>query len=419
MTLLAATYLSSYTLSALGNSIAAIVLPLLVLQSTGSALAAGTVAAATIVPAVFAGIFMGVVIDRINRRTSSVLTDLVSALAMGALPLVDMITGLSVGWFVLFGIIGAIGDVPGITAREALLPAVIRHGGVSAERITGAREALGAVAVLVGPAAAAFMLTAWGGATALWVTAGTSLAAALLTMLIPHHVGTLEETTAVNAASGQRVWGQLREGWTEMIHNKFVLVTTILTTSAVIAIGGLQGMILPFYFTEINRPGLLGLVISAIAAGSLVGGGVYAVAGTRGSRRGWFVTGSLGSVLGLAIVASLVSVWTLFLGAFVLGFSVGLFGALVGVLSIERIPEDKRGRVLGTQNTFVTAASPLGIFLAGVMTELLGLHTALVMLAAMWSLGLFVALGARSMRNLERPGSAQDQVREVNGARDA
>ncbi|MBE1514296.1 MFS family permease [Nesterenkonia halotolerans] len=403
----------------MGNSIAAIVLPLLVLQTTGSALAAGTVAAATIVPAVLAGIFMGVVIDRINRRTSSVLTDLISTLAMGALPLIDLITGLSVGWFVLFGIIGAIGDVPGITAREALLPAVIRHGGVSAERITGTREALGAVAILVGPAAAGFMLTTWDGTTALWVTAGTSLAAALLTLFIPHHVGTLEEATTVSGAPVRRVWGQLREGWAEMIRNKFVLVTTILTTSAVIAIGGLQGIILPLYFTEINRPGLLGLVMSAIAAGSLVGGGIYAVAGTRGSRRGWFVTGSLGSVLGLGIVASLMSVWILFLGAFVLGFSVGLFGALVGVLSIERIPEDKRGRVLGTQNTFVTAASPLGIFLAGAMTELLGLHTALVMLAALWSLGLLVAMCARSMRNLDKPVPTEGTNHEVEVMRDA
>ncbi len=80
------------------------------------------------------------------------------------------------------------------------------------------------------------------------------------------------------------------------------------------------------------------------------------------------------------------------------------------MLSIERIPEDKRGRVLGTQNTFVTAASPLGIFLAGIMTEFLGLHTALVLLASLWSTGLLVALGARSMRNLEKPAPArQDQ----------
>ena len=116
-------YLASYFVSVLGNSIAAIALPLIVLQATGSAMSAGWVAAATAVPAVLAGLFMGVVIDRINRVTSSVVTDLVSAASIAALPIVDGLVGLEVGWFVLFGVIGSLGDVPGMTAREALLPA--------------------------------------------------------------------------------------------------------------------------------------------------------------------------------------------------------------------------------------------------------------------------------------------------------
>lgn len=413
MRMIPTAYLASYTLSALGNSIAAIVLPLVVLQTTGSALAAGTVAAATIVPAVIAGLFMGVVIDRINRRTSSVVTDLISAGAMLALPIIDMVTGLTVGWFVLFGIIGAIGDVPGITAREALLPGIIRHGTLSAERITGTREALGAVAILVGPAAAGVLVTVWGGTTALWITAATSLAAALITLAIPRRVGDLEDDPVTTGATASRAWGQLREGWSEMLRNGFVRATTLITIVAVTAIGGLQGIILPLYFTQIDRPGMIGLVMSAIAAGSLVGGGIYAVAGTRGSRRMWFVAGVTGNIAGLIIVATLWSVWVLLAGAFVLGFSVGLFGALIGMLSIERIPERTRGRVLGTQNTFVTAASPLGIFLAGAITEATGVHTALIILASGWALGLLIALFARAMRNLEAPVVTTQDGREV------
>lgn len=403
MRLLPAAYLTSYTLSALGNSIASIVLPLVVLQTTGSALAAGTVAAATVVPAVVAGLFMGVLIDRINRRTSSVLTDLISSASMLALPLVDMITGLSLGWFILFGIIGAVGDVPGITAREALLPAVIRHGRISAERITGTREALGAVALLVGPAAAGFLVTVLGGTTALWITAFTSLAAALITLLIPHRVGQLEPAGPIEQAPARRAWALLREGWSEMARNGFIRVTTTITVVGVVAIGGMQGIVLPLYFTEINQPGMVGFVMSAIAAGSLLGGGIYAVAGARGTRRRWFVSGVIGNIIGLIIVATLASTAVLLAGAFVLGFSVGLFGALIGVLSIERIPESTRGRVLGTQNTFVTAASPLGIFLAGTITELTDIRIALMALAACWIIGLLVALGASSMRNLDRP----------------
>lgn len=408
MRLLPVAYLASYTLSALGNSLAGIVLPLVVLQATGSALAAGTVAAATILPAVLAGLFMGVVIDRINRRTSSIITDLISAAAMAALPIVDMVTGLTVGWFVLFGIIGAIGDVPGITAREALLPGIIRHGSLTPERLTGTREALGAVAILVGPATAGLLVTLWAGSTALWITAATSLAAALITLAIPHRVGVLDEEPATTATTATRAWGQLREGWAEMISNGFIRVTTLITIVGVLAIGGLQGIILPLYFTEIDRPGMIGLVLSALAAGSLIGGAIYAVAGTRGTRRMWFVLGIAGNIVGLAVVATLLSVWVLLTGAFILGFAFGLYGALIGVLSIERIPERKRGRVLGTQNTFVTAASPLGIFLAGAITEATSVHTALIVLASIWAIGLLIALFTRSMRNLDTPAPLYD-----------
>ena len=47
-------YLASYFLSLLGNSIASIALPLIVLQTTGSVLGAGAVAAASAIPAVLA-----------------------------------------------------------------------------------------------------------------------------------------------------------------------------------------------------------------------------------------------------------------------------------------------------------------------------------------------------------------------------
>lgn len=69
MRLIPAAYLASYLLSLLGHSIAGVALPLIVLQVTGTALGAGAGAVAAAIPAVLAGLFMGVVIDRINRRT--------------------------------------------------------------------------------------------------------------------------------------------------------------------------------------------------------------------------------------------------------------------------------------------------------------------------------------------------------------
>lgn len=405
-------YLASYLLSLLGNSIAGIALPLIVLQTTGSALGAGTVAAATAIPAVIAGLTMGVVIDRINRRTSSVVTDLISAAAIAALPLVDLISGLNIGWFILFGIIGSIGDVPGLTARDALLPAIVRHGGITSERLMGIREAIGAVAILLGPAAAGTLMVLFDGSTVLWITAATSLGAALITLLIPREVGEIlpGETDETTASS----WTQLRTGWRTLFTSPFLIVTTTLSLLSVLVIGALQGLVLPVYFTDINQPGLLGFVLTALAVGMLIGGSIYAVAGTKTPRRIWLVAGLIGTAIGFAIIASLAAVWVIFVGAFVIGVASGLFGALIGVLMIERIPEEMRGRIMGTQNALMTAAPPLGIMTAAVLAEYFSTQIAAIALSSVWLLALVLGLTARSLRNLE--SQEADTVTDTNKA---
>ena len=398
-------YLASYALSLLGNSIAAVVFPLIVLQMTGSLLSTGVLVASTALPAFLAGLFAGVVIDRVNRRTSSVVSDLISAASIAALPIVDLITGLNLGWFVLFGIIGAFGDVPGMTAREAMLPAIVRHSGLTNERLVGIRESISALVVIVGPAAAGTLMVAFEGSTVLWITAATSLAAALLTLLIPHRVGALARVPGdagpVSLPAGS-VWAQLREGWGVLFRsNRALRAVTVLSLALVAVLTALQGMLLPAHFAFINEPGLLGFVLTAIAAGTLVGGGLYAIFGARGRRRTWFVTGLSGTVLGIGIVAVLPAVPVLFAGAFLFGFSSGLFGSLIGVLMLEGIPERMRGRIMGTQNSLMMIAAPIGMVAVAVLGEQWGLRTAGICVAVGWLVAALAALIAPALRTLE------------------
>lgn len=404
-------YLSSYLLSLLGNSIAAIALPLIVLQTTGSALGAGIVAASIALPAVLAGLFMGVVIDRINRRTSSVVTDLISAAAIAALPIIDLISGLSIGWFVLFGIIGSLGDVPGMTARETLLPAVVRHSGVSAERLIGLREALGAVAMLIGPAIAGVLITILDGSAVLWITAATSFVAALITLLIPHRVGRIGEAeSADSVAPVGSGWQQLRAGWRALASSRFLLAATSITLVAVTVLAALQALVLPVYFTVIEQPGLLGFVLTALAAGMLVGAGLFAGIGERGSRRVWFVIGLVGTTVGFALIAWLPTPAVVFAGAVVVGAASGVLNSVLGVLLIERIPEPLRGRILSSQNAILTLAAPAGIMAAALLVEYASLEIAAAGIAALWLIALIVGLSARSLRTLDAGPSTPGEV---------
>ncbi|MDR2374450.1 MAG: MFS transporter [Bifidobacteriaceae bacterium] len=182
-------YLASYTLSILGNAVAAVALPLIVLVTTGSVMGAGVVAAATAIPAFAAGLTMGAVIDRHDRRAASITADLVSAAALALLALIDLVGDLSLAWFIACGILGSFGDVPGLTARDALIPAVARASGVRPERLIGTKEACGAVAALLGPAAAGALMSLLDGSAVLWVTAATSFAAAVVTLALPRSTG--------------------------------------------------------------------------------------------------------------------------------------------------------------------------------------------------------------------------------------
>ena len=116
-------YLLSCACSLLGNSVASVVLPLVLLATTGDALAAGTLALICAAPQFVIGLVGGALTDRFNRRNVSVVSDILSAASVALLPIVDMIWGLSFGWFVALGLLGAVGDIPGMTARDSLVPA--------------------------------------------------------------------------------------------------------------------------------------------------------------------------------------------------------------------------------------------------------------------------------------------------------
>ena len=88
--------LTATALSVTANSVVAIAVPWLVLERTGSAALAGLAGAAAIAPIVFSAVFGGALIDRIGKRTCSMIADAFSALAVAALPIAESTIGLGI-----------------------------------------------------------------------------------------------------------------------------------------------------------------------------------------------------------------------------------------------------------------------------------------------------------------------------------
>ncbi|AQA05146.1 MFS transporter [Mycobacterium sp. MS1601] len=397
MTPIAAAYLGSHFLSFLGNGILAVALPLIVLQATGSPASVGVISAATAVPALLVGLAAGVVIDRVNRRTCSMLSDVVSAAAVAAIPVVDLVWGLDLTWLVALAIIGAFGDVPGLTARQVMVPAVARHAGVPLERLVGLRQSMTSMALVIGPGAAGTLLALFDGTTVLWVTAATSAAAVLLTAALPHRLGAVES----DRQHRQSLLRQLGAGAVELRRSRFLTGTVTLTVGLAVAIGGLQGLVLPLYFSDLARPDLLGFVLTALAVGMLIGTSVFALTGTRMSRRFWVSSALIGTTAGFLAMATLASPPVVFAGAGLFGIANASLGAVVGVLQAERIADAVRGRVLSVQNACLQIAAPAGIALAAVVAEYGSAVAAGVAVFAVWLVLVGVVAVSRTLTDLE------------------
>ncbi|MEU1897591.1 MFS transporter [Nocardiopsis dassonvillei] len=430
----ATVYFASYGLSLLGKGIAGVVMPLLVLERTGDVLAAGVLATASTAASALAGLVCGLIVDRIDRRWVSVVSDLLAALSVAALPVVDALWGLNMAWFLALGVVGAVIRVPGMTAQETLLPALARLGadrpvgrggrrgrsGAAGpgrlDRLIATRETMGNVLLLAGPGLGGLLVGLLGLSSALLlVTAATSLLAAATTLLLDPRAGRVArrrpdpadtaEASGAAALGGsvRRAVTDLLEGWRFLGRTRLLLGTTLISAVLVAVLSSLQTTLMPAYFTGQGLPGLTGLTLSALAAGSIAGSALYAATAGRVRRRSWFVLGMSGTLVGFGAIGTMASPWLVLGAAALVGLTFAPASAVLGVLTVEATPDHMRGRVLGAQNTVMLAAPALTSAPLAAVATAAGLPVAGAVLAVLASVTAVAALVAPVFRSLDDP----------------
>lgn len=353
-------YLAASASSLFGNASIAIVLPWLVLERTGDAALTGLVAAASAAPAAIAAFVGGHLVDKVGRRRISVLSDVGSAAAVAALAIVDATVGLSVGWFVVLGIAGALFDVPGMTARQALLADVSETSGVTLDRIAAAQSVVFGLSFLAGPALAGVLLALLPAVQVVWITAACSALAALLTAAMPLRRAAAPEPDA--AASGSPL-----AGWAIVRGNAALWALLVLQLASTLLVAPLLSVVLPVHFRGLGSPEQLGLSLSAYAVGSIAGSALYGAAFTGRRWSAWVACNVL-YALSFALIATLSGFWPIAAGMALAGVGSGLQAPITQVLMIELVPDAARGRVFGLYSALATLASPLGL---GLMAALL------------------------------------------------
>lgn len=371
--------LVAHGLSLVGNAVTVIVVPLYVLELTGSVAATGVAGAFATVPMIIGGALGGVLVDRFGFRRAAVVADLASGVTVLAIPVLALTSGMPFGLLLLLVFLSGLLDTPGRTAKEALVPDFAHDAGIVLTRATAASSAISRSATLLGAAGASILLVSIGALNSLFVDAITfAISALLIGVVLPR--ARASDAVSSEVSGPASIWAQFLDGIGYVAKTPIIrsVVALVVVTNLIDAAGFL--VLFPVYSRSVTPDGsFLGLIMGCFAGGALAGALLFAQFGHRLPRRALLVGGFLiaGPVPYLAILAELppVAVLTAMLAA---GLAAGSLNPLLSATLYEIVPRAIRARVLGTLTTGVTAGMPLGSLLAGATVEVWGLTPVLI-----------------------------------------
>ncbi|MGO8850389.1 MFS transporter [Mycobacterium sp.] len=389
------------TLSATaGTGISLVAFPWLALQHDDRARDASIVAAAATLPLVLSTLVAGAAVDFFGRRRVSLVSDALSASAVATVPLIAWWCGeraLSVAVLAALAFCAAGFDPAGTTARQSMLPEAAARAGWSLDRTNSIYEAILNVAYIVGPGIGGLLIATVGGITTMWVTAGAfGLSFVAMAALRLEGAG-----KPGRAGRPDGLFSGIAEGM-RFVWNLRVLRTLGLIDLAVAALYlPMESVLFPKYFADRHQPAQLGWALMALAFGGVAGALGYAVLSRYTRRRTAVLTATLTFGAATAGIAFLPPLPVILLLCAVTGLVYGPIAPIYNYVMQTRAPQRLRGRVVGVMTGLTYAAGPLGLLVAGPLTDAAGLRWTFLALAVPILLIGLIACRLPSLRELD------------------
>jgi MFS family permease len=194
-----AVFLTAQTLSVAGDSFALIAVPLLVLRATGSVAQMGLLTGAAGIAAVVAGIFAGILVDRLDRWILMAACDLARMVLYGLIPLAWALDPQVWLLYVILPLCAAIGMIFQV-GYVTVVPAL--SGPSRITEANGLLYAAQSAAAVAGPLLAGLISAVLGPANAIAVDAASFAVSAAGVLVVRHGLASRRRETADSVAPG-------------------------------------------------------------------------------------------------------------------------------------------------------------------------------------------------------------------------
>lgn len=249
-----------------------------------------------------------------------------------------------------------------------MTPNLSKMAGLSLERTNSVNSSASGAADLVGPALAGLLIAWLGPRNVLYLDAVSFAISALLTLMwVPNILVERVERTSYLT--------DVRQGFQYLRRQRLLITLMVAAAVANFFAAPLGSVLLPIWVFDNNwSASYLGFIYSGFGGGILLGSLVFASLAQRFSRRTLLVFFFISSGIPLALFGATSSIIVGIALGFVAGFSIGGVGPLIGTVTMERIPENLRGRVGGATGSVSMSAAPLGLLVAGPLAGWVGVN---------------------------------------------
>ncbi len=407
--------LTAEGISVVGTRISMIAIPWFVLSTTGSATQTGLVAAAEIAPLVVFKALGGPLLDRLGPRRVTLACDLLSAVVVGAIPLLHDLGLLSFPLLlVLVAVAGALRG-PGDAGKGAMAPEIARTAGYSLERVSGLGSAIERTSSFGGAAAAGLLVASVGAAHAIYVDAVTFLVSFVVLAASTRGLG--QPVPPEPDADPTSYATELRQGW-DFLRTDPVLVAIC----AMVAVTNLVdqayvAVLAPVWARESGAGvAVLGTLFAVMSGASVVGALVAARWGETLPRYRTYVIAFLVCGAPRFVVMALESpLWAVFAVTAVAGVASGFLNPILGAVILERIPPHLLGRVTSLETALCFSLMPLGGILGGLAATALGISPALLVAGGAYLLATMAPTRVPSFRRMDRAPVAPPAAESAEG----
>lgn len=373
--------------SVISGSMVFIALPWLALELTGSAASAGALVALTSIPGIFFGPILGTLIDRIGRRISGFISEVLTALTILLIPIVHNSIEISFALLVLLALGRAIVSPASSTARKSIIPDVAGPSGLSLERANSIHEAVFATGFAIGPAVAALFIGLIGPFDVFYVVAFFSALSATALFLV---------RTKESRGDGVSETGSLLQdtilGAKTILKTPAVLLGLSFVMTLAMVYLPTEMVVLPAHFNALDYAEGLGLLISTMAGASVVGALLFEKLQKKFKYSTILKFGFIGLGSSVLLMSFLPPFWVLLILGAVLGFSWGPLMPMLNTVIQRVIPENMRGRVFGIEMTIWGAGPTLTAVVVGIAVDGVGVRPVYFVLAVIvLALSVFVS----------------------------